>query len=136
MKKISFILIISGIILSSCGKYDEGPAISLRSKKARLENTWNPVKVLINGTDQTEPNTTNYQLQFDKEGGFNFITQTITYDGSWAFNDTKEQLILQWEVPWLSTIITQNDTFDILMLKNDELWLKNDSAETHYEGAE
>lgn len=134
MKKISFIIIISAIVFTSCGKYEEGPGISLRSKKSRIENTWDPVKVIINSVDVTEPNTTNYQYSFDKEGGFKLIYETVTWEGTWKFDDKKEQLLLEWEVQWLSTFITKNDTFDILMLKNDELWLKNDSAETHYSG--
>jgi hypothetical protein len=84
----------------------------------------------------TEPNKTNYTFDFDKEGGFEYIFQTVTYEGTWKFSDTKEQLLLEWEEQWLSIFITKNDTFDILMLKNDELWLKNDSAETHYNTAE
>ncbi len=136
MKRISIILFVSAIVLSSCGKYEEGPGISLRSKTSRMENTWDPVKVLINSVDVTEPNTTNYLLSFDEEGGFEYVFETVTYEGTWSFSENKEQLLLQWEVPWLTQILTKNDTFDILMLKNDELWLKNDSAETHYSGTE
>lgn len=95
-----------------------------------------PVKVIENSVDVTEPNTTNYQLSFDEEGGFEYVFETVTYEGTWSFSENKEQLLLQWEVPWLTQILTKNDTFDILMLKNDELWLKNDSAETHYSGTE
>lgn len=39
------LLFLSSMIISSCGDYEEGPKISLRSKKSRLEGKWLLVKV-------------------------------------------------------------------------------------------
>lgn len=136
MKKSFFVLIVLALVLASCGKYDEGPAISFRSKTARLSNTWEPVKVLFNNVDATEPNTTNYKFFFDEEGDFQYIKETVTYEGSWKFSSKKEDIYLEWERPYLTITVTELDTFSILMLKNSELWLKNDSCELHFEGME
>ena len=37
---------------ASCGKYEEGPGISLRSKKARLANTWTITKTVTKDGDE------------------------------------------------------------------------------------
>ena len=47
----SLILVIS--ILTDCKKYDEGPLISLRTKKARLAGDWKIEKILYDGGDST-----------------------------------------------------------------------------------
>ena len=56
MKKILLLTLITTIILpfSSCKKYEEGPALTLLSKKQRAANTWNILKYYENGTDKTE----------------------------------------------------------------------------------
>jgi len=41
------------ILLVGCNKYDEGPAISFKSRKNRLKGNYTIVKVERNGTDYT-----------------------------------------------------------------------------------
>jgi hypothetical protein len=53
MKKIVYSLIAILIISAtyySCGKYEDGPAISLRSKTARITGVWEITEVKIDGT--------------------------------------------------------------------------------------
>ena len=38
----------------ACKKYDEGPALSLRSKKSRIANKWKVDKLFKNGVDSTK----------------------------------------------------------------------------------
>ena len=56
MRKILLLTLIAITILpfSSCKKYEEGPALTLLSKKQRAANTWNILKYYENGTDKTE----------------------------------------------------------------------------------
>lgn len=51
MNKI--LLVLSVLLLFGCKKYEEGPSISFRTKKARLTNAWNiERKVFPNGTEE------------------------------------------------------------------------------------
>ena len=51
MKNLLFILF--AILLCSCKKYKEGPAISLRTKTNRITGTWKIEKLYINDIDST-----------------------------------------------------------------------------------
>ncbi|MFH2096575.1 MAG: hypothetical protein ABIJ16_12770 [Bacteroidota bacterium] len=52
MKKILILFLIS-CFLWSCGKYEEGPSMSFRSKQKRIEGLWQINKILVDGTDST-----------------------------------------------------------------------------------
>ena len=41
MKKIAFLSLALALIIGACGKYPEGPGLSLASKKSRLAGDWN-----------------------------------------------------------------------------------------------
>ena len=52
--KIRFVSIIAAsAIIYSCGKYDDGPKLSLASKKGRFAGTWKVDKYLRDGVDKT-----------------------------------------------------------------------------------
>jgi len=145
MKKLNVILLTvlaSILMLTSCSPYEEGPAISLRSRTERLCNEWRLTRLYINGTEQTlssfDQQTT---LEFKDNGTVNYsyavmdsTAIVITGSGTWEFNDDETEVF--------TTITytlggTEKDTFKILRLKEEELWLENnqdgDVVETHYE---
>lgn len=145
MKKLNVILltvVASVLMLTSCSPYEEGPAISLRSRTERLCNEWRLTRLYINGTEQTlssfDQQTT---LEFKDNGTINYsyavmdsTAIVITGSGTWEFNDDQTEVF--------TTITytlggTEKDTFKILRLKEEELWLENnedgDVVETHYE---
>ncbi len=145
MKKLNVILltvVASVLMLTSCSPYEEGPAISFRSRTERLCNEWRLTRLYINGTEQTlsafDQQTT---LEFKKNGTVNYSYAVmdstaiiITGSGTWEFNDDETEVITK-----ITYTIggTKTDTFKILRLKEEELWLKNnqdgDVVETHYE---
>ena len=145
MKKLNVILLTvlaSILMLTSCSPYEEGPAISLRSRTERLCNEWRLTRLYINGTEQTlssfDQQTT---LEFKDNGTVNYsyavmdsTAIVITGSGTWEFNDDQTEVF--------TTITytlggTEKDTFKILRLKEEELWFENnedgDVVETHYE---
>mgnify|MGYP001172941706 FL=1 len=145
MKKLNVILltvVASVLMLTSCSPYEEGPAISLRSRTERLCNEWRLTRLYINGTEQTlssfDQQTT---LEFKDNGTVNYsyavmdsTAIVITGSGTWEFNDDQTEVF--------TTITytlggTEKGTFKILRLKEEELWLENnedgDVVETHYE---
>lgn len=118
------------IVLPSCSKYDEGPGVSLRSKKERVANTWEIEKAMRNGEDVTS-DYDEYTLRTTKDGdaelaalyssgSFSFEYET---QGTWMFTDDKESLMLDFE----------NDDADrnyqILRLAEDEMWLREIGGE-------
>lgn len=133
--KLGFAAIIAvSAILSSCGKYEDGPKISLASKKSRLVNTWKLVQETENGVVL---NLSGYSVVTDikKDGSY---TTTYTYGifsgtdvGTWQFSSDKESLIMT------SNGSSTASTATILRLKSKELWTKQvngtDTYEDHYE---
>ena len=120
LKKISGISAVGITVLaaSSCGKYDDGPNISLMSKKSRVVGPWNVKsigsQILTNGYSLT--------LDFDKKGS---LIETIAYSGgnysyagSWAFATNKENLML--------TANGDVTMYEIKRLTNKEMWLDDD----------
>ncbi len=132
--KFGFVaIIIASVMLSSCGKYDEGPKLSLASKKGRAVNTWKLVKYISNGVEQ---NISGYTAVFDlKKDNSYTATYTVggfavTETGSWDFNSDKSALVT---TPVGSSSAT---TATILRLTSNELWTKetdgSDTDEYHY----
>jgi hypothetical protein len=126
-------VIAVSVILSSCGKYEEGPKISLASKKARISNTWKLDKYLYNGVDQP---LGGYSLVIDikKDGSY---TSTSSFGGAsfidtgvWQFSSDKESLITT------STGSSTAETVQIIRLKSNEFWTRetvgSDTDEMHY----
>ena len=109
MKKNVILFSLFAILLfaiTSCKKYPEGPSFSLRPKKIRLCQTWNLVKYVYDGTDETSSflqNYTAYQFTINKSGSMviysssymqqNNSTHVVQVNGIWEFSDTKTNLI-------------------------------------------
>lgn len=131
VKSILFTGLLSTlVILPSCSKYEEGPGVSLRTKKARVANTWEVEKAMRNNEDVTD-DYDEYTLKTTKDGdaelaaiyssgSFSFEYET---QGTWDFADDKETLMLDFE----------NDNADvnyqILRLAEDEMWLREIGGE-------
>lgn len=134
MKKITTILfalaVIGGVVIS-CKKYEEGPAMSLRTKKARMAGEWTVEKVLYNGTDVTSqylPSGTTYKITIEKGGSWNDVMSSSggssTSKGTWEFVDKKENLKMVTE----GSGDADGDTSVIVKLKNKELWIDSKSG--------
>ncbi|MBI5219095.1 MAG: hypothetical protein HY958_09215 [Bacteroidia bacterium] len=141
--KVLFVLVILGtVVFTSCKKYPEGPLVSLRTKTARVANIWKFEKVTINGTDQNLatsywglPPWDKWFWEMTKD---NKVTHTWeayslfpagSENGEWKFNDNKEKLLMKMndETEWTE--------FEILKLKEGEIWLKESTTDTLYSGA-
>lgn len=125
MKTLSklFLFIFSIALLSSCKKYEEGPLLSLRSKEARLANSWKVEKYLENGVDKTSNSQSffdSYSEEFTKDGiySYSYVIGNDTYTGSgkWEFQSDETEI----KVSGVSG--ASSETLVILKLKNDEFW--------------
>ncbi|MFM7682568.1 MAG: lipocalin family protein [Bacteroidota bacterium] len=125
MKTSPLFIMLIVLSLVSCGKYEEGPGISLRTKKNRITNTWKLTKAEVNGVDQT-PSPSSYSLTMtlkDDEtltANYTIFTVPINTSGNWAFSSDKLNLIL--------TDNTGSSTNNILRLTNKELKLRQIDA--------
>ena len=133
-KSLLFFLTVI-LVMSSCGKYQDGPTFSLLSKKSRIANTWKIDKVFINDVDRTSIYTEfikTYKLELTKDGKINETSPTtlgtLTVEGTWALSDTDENIVF--------TISGVNTINKILKLKSSEMWLEETDAglkyTTHY----
>ena len=129
-KNIFSIILIIGASLTGCKKYEDGPALSLRSKTARVANTWKVQSYTINGVDYTSSLTSiNYTETYDKDGNYSYVSSAGTGSGKWEFQSDKEQI----KRSGVSGQSTQ--TLYILRLKEREFWYYhldgNDRHEIH-----
>lgn len=121
------------ILLASCGKYEDGPAFSLSSKRSRVINVWKVETVSLNGNDYTSLWKLLYpQFSLDIQASNDYITTwspSLVETGQWRFDASRENVIT---TPYGSG---QTTTWRILRLKSDELWVEtisgNDKSEYH-----
>ena len=110
--KLTFIAIIGlAIGLSSCGKYPDGPKISLLTKKARITRVWQAADCPTCGT-----------TEYVKNGSIVIAggSISITTGSTWAFSKDKTKLEIT------SGAITSSTP--IRRLTNKELWLEGSSS--------
>ena len=130
IQKTLVIGIAAMMLTTGCKKYEDGPAVSFRSKKARIANTWRVDKAL-NGSEDVTSDFDQYELQMLTNGNatlsalyhlgdLSFEFQT---NGTWSLENNNEDLRLDFEND------AADETYEILRLKEDELWLRTKSKD-------
>ncbi len=120
-KNTLFLLSLLVLLFSGCGKYENGPILSLRSKNARLSGEWKVVKYDFKWTDPMDPSdnssallngtimTSSYQEPiydpFTGELlGYENISESYPYSETWEI-ETKDNTI--------KTTISSNGSTDV-----------------------
>lgn len=105
--------------IDGCGKYEEGPAFSLSSKKGRVVNTWKFEKVfgVEKGEDLTSYYTGEY-IEFKKDGSYIWTDGSSSDVGTWAFAADKEDIVLT------GNGTSGGETYHIIKLKGKEFWFR------------
>ncbi len=96
INKTAFAFLAIAIVLiatQSCKKYPDGNGISLRSRTARVENTWKVENYKINGTDFTSL-VTDYTETFTKNGTYSYKWGSKNGDGGWNFQNKDSEIKL------------------------------------------
>ena len=130
--KIFAVIAVLGISFSSCKKYEEGPGLRFRSKKARVEGEWTLSTVSENGVDQPQSSDDLDDIyKFTKDGKMEFQDPgNATISGTWKFDSKKEKVTLSFS--FSGQAFTQVTT--ILKLKNNELkWEYTDGTDKYIE---
>ncbi|MBK8615493.1 MAG: hypothetical protein IPN85_19020 [Flavobacteriales bacterium] len=140
MKPLSIVSILAisalGTLSTGCGKYEDGPDFSLRSRASRIANTWK-VESARKGGDDVTSSFTQYELNMTKDGDAtltaNYELGDVTFEyatnGTWDLENKDEDLKLDFENN------DADETYNILRLKEEELWLreKGGDLELHLE---
>jgi hypothetical protein len=134
-KVLVALVLLSAIFMSSCSKYEEGPGLSLRSKKARVVNNWKIAQAISDGKDVTsdynkyELNLTdNYNATLSADYVFFGSTYTYITQGTWSFVDDKKMIACDFAED------SADGVYVILKLKENEMWVKkvDEDLELHF----
>jgi hypothetical protein len=133
MKKQSFLLVLiaSLFFFVSCGKYEDGPAISLLSRKARLVNKWKIEKYYIDGKEQTlSDDDKKWYLEIKKDNTFEEVVYagalSITLTGTWLEVDNYSKIHFKVTNPY-----SYEYEYTILRLMSNQLWWKRVDDNNH-----
>jgi hypothetical protein len=123
----AFAFLLWALAASACVKYEDGPWMSLRSKTARVANTWDADFVFRNQLDETIDYEL-YQLDFTKEGRLTWRIQprggTLAEIGAaWELASVNEQIKITFDAKDPLTGETRLLYADIRRLKENEMWL-------------
>jgi hypothetical protein len=123
---ITLMCIVCAIIgLSGCKKYEDGPGLSLSSKKSRIAATWEYRKVIYNAIDETALFIGD-TWEIKKDGNFNDLWDGNNDPGKWDFALDKEAIDFRYDD---GTIMR----YTIKRLTAKDLWIENvDSGDTLY----
>jgi len=129
LRKLSLFAAVFVFTLTSmtgCKKYEEGPALSLKSKKGRVANKWKIDYAFdIDDNQVVTSDYTGETWEFAKDGEWiERDNDVIDKSGTWDFISDKESIKI--------TKDNNNiDYYDILKLKSKEMWLKDKDEELH-----
>ena len=142
MKRIASILLFAFAILvsvSSCRKYEEGPNISLRTKKARITNNRRYESAQVDGVEvSSDPYFAKQKHYFYRDGKYiQTIIDPITQEarnlqGNWVLYDNDKKIAVTVKIPPANKDSTNN--YSILKLFEKQMWLRttDNSREYHF----
>ena len=135
MKKLLLLVLPIALVFPACNKYEDGPALSLLTKKERLCNTWIIHSAYKNDVDQTSDFNAafaGYTLTIKKDETYTlsyrpFNVSEYSESGTWNFNDKKTT------VTFNKSGSSDATTWTILRLKQKELWAEYTDSGDVYE---
>lgn len=119
--------IVSLLAVSSCGKYEEGPGVSLLTKKARLTGVWD-VKEYVSGSTTVTDNSDD-TFEIVKDGTYKYTSGSTSTEGTWEFTGDKEKLKTTYSYTVFGTTYTEANEVTIIRLTNTELWTKDSDGD-------
>lgn len=126
-----FLLLLAVMAFAACKKYPDGPGLSFRSKAERFVNTWKVKQVSRNAKDLT-PDYENVVFTTKIDGSFDWTDKDslgveYTISGLWDFINEERKIRLLYTNP---PVNPDRKEFEILMLKEKELWLRYRESDT------
>jgi len=118
------IALVGSMSLSSCGKYEEGPGISLKSPTSRIATTWEVEKYIDADGTETAGDDNDPTITYTKDGEFTVTQGNTNYSGTWEFSGDVD-LRTETTIFGFTTV----STVEILRLSSKELWTKDDDGD-------
>lgn len=118
LRQLPFLIVLLVVVISSCGKYEEGPEFTVLTKKQRLVGDWKIEEAMVDGQVQDAEAYSEYTLTFERDGTAKITYGALFYKGTWEFIEDKKKL---------RTIDLTGQTVEptIIRLTNKQLWLKD-----------
>jgi|SRR6218665_894718 len=145
----TFLIFIAAIFIltAGCKKYEDGPLLSLYTKKHRVMGTWDVEYFSINGYDSTtylksKPFYGMYNFgkgeTFYSIHPFLYSSNNVgfTENGQWLFTDNKENIQIAFtdhstkSETHLGAYRDHNVIWKITRLTEKEMWLKNNYTDS------
>jgi len=131
MRKLVFIS-IAVLLVSACGKYEEGPKLSLKSKEKRLCREWKIDKLIENEIDITAEHInmlTKHEIKFMDFGSVKETIGNTILAKAWEWDKKKENIIIDY------TLLEKTTTIEctIRRLTSKEFWYTTTIDSKDYE---
>jgi hypothetical protein len=107
-----------------CGKYEEGPSFSLKTKKGRLCQSWSVDKWVDSNGNETAGTTSDLIYTYEKDGTVSVSDGSLSISGTWKFDDSKENI----EVTSDASVSTSSTSYKIIKLTSSEFWTEEDDG--------
>lgn len=122
IKILVAVAVLGGAIMTtpSCGKYEEGPGFSLRTKKSRLVGDWD-AKTYVDADGTTVSDNSDDYVTFEKDGTYKYTDGGTSVNGTWEFTSDKEKI----KTTYTSGSVSFTNEATIVRLTNKELWVKD-----------
>lgn len=114
------------LVLSGCNKYEEGPGLSLLTKKARITGLWEAESKTTKAGKVTFYSD-KITLKINKDDSFLRQNHTLktTEKGTWTFTSEKESIVLTYKKNGNVYV----EELEIVRLKNNEFWYRNSGGD-------
>ncbi len=128
LRTVVALVLVLGSLLPACKKYEEGPVISFTPREERVTNAWQAQVISRNDIDETVDYEYMY-LNFQSNGSVEWLYKRtddpteVKFEGNptWELATLDAQIKVTYTED--GTFLTRLLYFDILRLKEDELWL-------------
>ncbi len=93
--RILIITLLTIVILQSCKKYPDGPLLSIRSREARITNTWVCEKALVGDVESTAFYT-KYTFEYGADKSYSEYNGYNTIKGVWELSTNEDSIIVRY----------------------------------------
>jgi uncharacterized protein (TIGR03067 family) len=96
--RYALVVAVALFFMASCSKFEDGPAISFRSKENRLTGKWKLTKWMEKGADVTASNTDGNEVFYEFSGNKSLVINVGAaqpIEGTWLLEETNVIMDLQ-----------------------------------------
>lgn len=139
-----FVFLLLLLVMSGCGKYEQGPEFSLRTKTARVSGKWRIDKILVNNIpEKVVEDSISIRFTFERAGDgkihFSYQSYTFNTDLEWGFVNDKEDFNMRikdfstgkW-MEWQSSAIIKLTNKEMWLRRSDQVDGEQIETETHF----